>query len=280
MTATELFVIEPGLWQAADPVEVAATCAALHELGLYRLPYEQVTMRLRGKDIVQVRNPSGRTLEDLDEFNRPKSDHLYIDTTISAEPNTPVKIVAYNALSQCTNDVSDLITVTSTQLELGQIREAQRLLYEKTGEAHEAVVFDYGCNGDLGIDKETLRANLCNFLIAMLATRNAVKERREDKLAKLGIGKRKYKHRFRYTTTISLPRDSEMESDPDHPPGKGKAPHLRRGHIRRNQRYGPKNAFVRAVWIAPVFVNADPDFVSERGAYNVTTKMQLPEPQP
>jgi hypothetical protein len=48
-----------------------------------------------------------------------------------------------------------------------------------------------------------------------------------------------------------------------------KAPHLRRGHIRQRQHYGPGNHFVKKIWIAPVFVNADPDFVNQRAAYNV-----------
>lgn len=39
----ELFIIEPGVWKAADREEVSATCEALQELGLYHLPYNTVT---------------------------------------------------------------------------------------------------------------------------------------------------------------------------------------------------------------------------------------------
>lgn len=102
-----------------------------------------------------------------------------------------------------------------------------------------------------------------DILIVALATRNAHKVTTENKLAKLGIGKSK----FRFTTTISLPR--EMENDPDNPPsGTAKAPHLRRGHIRR-QHYGQGNALEKKIWIAPVFVNADPAFVNARKSYIV-----------
>lgn len=110
-------------------------------------------------------------------------------------------------------------------------------------------------------------------LIALLATRNAVKSTKENKLAKLGIGKQK---RFAYVTTICLPRPEDMDDDADHAPtGVARAPHLRRGHI-RNQHFGPANAFVKLVWIAPTFVNADPAFVSTRKAYNVVGGTHAP----
>lgn len=112
-----------------------------------------------------------------------------------------------------------------------------------------------------------LAEGLRTLLIILLATRNAVKRTTENKLAKLGIGKSS-RNRFAYVTTISLP--SEMESDPDHPPKGGHmAPHLRRGHVRR-QHYGKENSLVKLIWIAPVFVNADSDFVaSQRTNYRV-----------
>lgn len=116
---------------------------------------------------------------------------------------------------------------------------------------------------DIGLVREWM----CDTLITLLATRNVVKSRHENKLAKLGIGKA---HKHRYTTTLSLPR--EAENDPAHTPvetGREMAPHLRRGHIRR-QHYGPRNSFIKTIWIEPVFVNADKEFVSKRQAYNVS----------
>lgn len=99
-------------------------------------------------------------------------------------------------------------------------------------------------------------------LIVLLATKNIVKVTTQNKLAKLGIGKR---NRFASTTTISIPRD--LPDDPDHPStGAKKAAHLRRGHIRR-QHYGVGNQLEKKIWIAPIFVNADPGFVSARESY-------------
>lgn len=110
---------------------------------------------------------------------------------------------------------------------------------------------------------------LARILVVVLATKNVVKRTKENKLAKLGIGK-KHRNRFAYTTTVSMPYD--MPNDPDHPPTGAKvAPHLRRGHIRR-QHYGAGNAQEKTIWIAPIFVNADPAFVASRKAYFVRTK--------
>lgn len=106
-----------------------------------------------------------------------------------------------------------------------------------------------------------------SVLIAMLATRNVVKVTKENKLAKFGIGKKNPAKRFAYTTTISYP--TEMDDHESVAPGAAKCPHLRRGHIRR-QHYGPGREYIKKVWIDPVFVNADPDFVDQRRAYNIS----------
>lgn len=106
---------------------------------------------------------------------------------------------------------------------------------------------------------------LQDLLIALLATRNVEKSMRENKLKKLGIGRKS--DRFDYITTVGLPK--HLDDDEDHPPtGSAKAPHLRRGHIRR-QHFGAGNQEIKKVWIAPVFVNADPSFVGGRQAYRI-----------
>jgi hypothetical protein len=109
-------------------------------------------------------------------------------------------------------------------------------------------------------------AKVEQLLVVLLATKNAHKITHVDKLACMGIGTKRH-HRFAYTTTISVPTDAR---DDEHlaTPGKPKRAHLRRGHIRR-QRFGPGFEFIKKIWIAPIFVNADEDFVDSRGAYNV-----------
>lgn len=125
---------------------------------------------------------------------------------------------------------------------------------------------------DLGpyvVDEDLIRRQMCDLLITLLATRNVIKSTTICKAARLGIGK----GRHEYTTTLSLPR--EPDRDPTVPTGREVAPHLRRGHIRR-QHYGPRNSFVKSIWIDPVIVNADKEFVSTRKAYNVSLIAPIP----
>jgi hypothetical protein len=111
---------------------------------------------------------------------------------------------------------------------------------------------------------------IIEILVALLATKNALKTTRESKLAKLGIGKKRkaFNKLYSRVTTITVPDD--LPSDKEHPPtGRTVCPHLRRGHIRW-QHYGPQWAFMKKIWIEPVLVNADESFVSNRQAYNLS----------
>lgn len=107
------------------------------------------------------------------------------------------------------------------------------------------------------------------ILIVLLATRNITKERTKDKLLSMGIGTKKNNYRPLYTTTLTLPRAVTKDDGQPASVGAMKRPHLRRGHI-RHQKYGPKLAFTKLIWIEPCFINADEDFVSTRSAYNTS----------
>jgi hypothetical protein len=109
---------------------------------------------------------------------------------------------------------------------------------------------------------------LTKILITLLATRNIIKDVREKKLAKLGIGRKNSQRSYERVTTISVP--DELPADKHHPPtGETVCPHLRRGHIRR-QPFGPQLAFFYRIWVQPVLVNADRGFVSKRIRYNLS----------
>ena len=104
------------------------------------------------------------------------------------------------------------------------------------------------------------------YLIVALSAKNSAKTVKENKLMKLGIGKKK-EGKYRYTTTVTIGRITETEGT-----GEGGGwtvrPHLRRGHI-REQRYGPNRQYSKKVFIQPIFVNAVEGFVDQRKAYNV-----------
>lgn len=102
-------------------------------------------------------------------------------------------------------------------------------------------------------------------LIALLATRNIIKERKENKLARLGIGKSK----VRAVTTLRIGVLERGSRDSESDPTRTVRAHWRRGHL-RDQRYGPNLGFVKRIFVQPVFVNGDGDYIP-RERYNVST---------
>lgn len=229
-----LFTIGHDVITALSPEEVAATCRDLDELGLYHLPYPEVDIEFEGRDVIRWVDKDGN-FSNCEGVVDGKSDmKLFCRFKgISLEENHPFSVWVIEPRSNHTEDITK-----------------------------------YG-----GKDKETgelinpnLRRHLvASGLIALLATRNVVKTTKENKLGGLGIGCKK--NPYTSVTTISLPK--EMSDDTEHSPtGEHRRPHFRRGHIRR-QHYGPAMAFEKKIWIEPVFVNADPDWVDKRERYNV-----------
>lgn len=111
-------------------------------------------------------------------------------------------------------------------------------------------------------DVEEAEASLLRALIVLLATKNIIKEVKENKLAKLGIGKSPYKA----ITTIRVGVVTEhSENYTNH---SSPRPHLRRGHI-RNQPYGTGRELVKKIFIHPIFINADEGWIAQRTAYRL-----------
>lgn len=108
------------------------------------------------------------------------------------------------------------------------------------------------------------RKHFRDGLIAILASRGVEKVGRSNSRKKLGIGAASHD----YITTIKLFPNLERGTDEESRPGKPVRPHLRRGHI-RNQHHGHGNQLIKRIWIDPVFVNADEDFISTRTAYRI-----------
>jgi hypothetical protein len=104
---------------------------------------------------------------------------------------------------------------------------------------------------------------LYRALLVLLATRNADKHVKHSGLVKRGIGKG-----YVNTTTITIGKVSDNAGTSEGT-GVRRRPHLRRGHI-RNQRSGPGLNVVTAIFIEPMFINADDGWVGERTAYRVS----------
>lgn len=236
----ELFIIGSDAWAALDPKEVRATVADLKELGLYKLPYAAVDVGLPYHEVVRVTGPDGK----------PANDNKFINGVHRDIPKH------FDGALVLFEDVRAEKPDYPTSVQFADIRRKYYFNRQVGGVALKI---------DGTVDEETPNF-VKDILIVLLATKNAVKTRTKDKLAALGIGK--HKNRHVYTTTITLPK--VLEEDAEHKPtGLHVRPHLRRGHIRR-QHYGPARELIKKVWIDPVFVNADKDFVESRERYNLS----------
>jgi hypothetical protein len=197
-------------------------------------------------------------LKTLDLFRLPyPTVDIQLPVVFASDPNTPEEKRC--KVGSGGNAVCRLV---GCRLD-GTFNHTEFELFQPTFKGHR--IFN-----SYSIDNTKLVQQVTTALVVLLATRNAAKTTTLNKLARLGIGKNSGQRSYPRVTTISLP--DHLEPDPDNPPPDKSGtvcPHLRRGHIRR-QHYGPKNCMVKQVWIEPVFVNADPDFVSTRERYNLS----------
>jgi hypothetical protein len=248
MKAKNLFIIDKATIEAVSDETVAATVADLRQLDLYRLPYERVAVRIP-LDCCAVAEPNPTAiLERLDRYKGGTIDFVRDRTTGKWHSNLgPTHCMEFRNLNLRGEPIETwFINETGDdKWHPYELRDRDNEQPNKRG--HEEII---------------------NFLITLLATKNALKRTIRHPLAnRIHCKKSGSQRNYEYVTTISIPQ--ELEADPEHPPTGGtKCPHLRRGHIRR-QHYGPKNAFIRKIWIEPIFVNADPTFVSTRKAYNL-----------
>lgn len=240
--SNELFLISDEAWEASSPAEVSSVCKDLKELGLYALPYPKVDIGVSVDKAIVFMNKSGQ-LANKDGCVEGKA----------VPPFGPDFFMIYKDISLTSSGQAEMSGSTRC-FPSGRVRHISGIQAE--------IVSNYAV--------ESLR----DLLICLLATRNVEKVRVENKLFRLGIGKKKGgASGYRYVTTIGVPQI--LDADKENPPqGRKVCPHLRRGHIRR-QHFGPSSAehktgqFVKSIWIAPCFVNADEGFVAKRERYNL-----------
>lgn len=262
----ELFLISSETILAMDAEELMATYNDMEELGIAHLPYSCLDIGIPGDFLIGVKEreePGAWSMRFALPVNNP----------IAVEDKDEFDIRTRNMHTR------EILEIYGGAFKDHEVRF--RFLNEKplcgwikypSGQWSPMGWWD---DDDHGKGKTQAGYALRKILIVLLGTKNIVKTRTKDKLLSMGIGTKKNNHRPLYTTTITLPRPEHMETEGPHIPGLSKRPHLRRGH-KRNQKYGPKLQFVKPIWIEPVFINADEDFVSARTAYNTSNRDNNP----
>lgn len=131
---------------------------------------------------------------------------------------------------------------------------------------------DFAINtADKGMNKnlDQIAASVYQFLIVLLATQNSEKTTVKNSPRAGSHRLREDSKYFEYTTTIRIGKVTQQYEGTGSSIGSKKRAHLRRGHIRR-QRYGEGRSEIKKVFIPPVFVNADENWIkNERKEYKV-----------
>lgn len=237
----ELFIIDRKAMEALTQEEVNATVVGLEEMGLLHLPFDEVDIQVPmdhyglGFKSKKEMMESELGVNKRAQLERVLRDGHYIGKGVSLKEGSNPEVFM--------KDVN------------GTMISVRKVITDQV-EGREWA--------------EIVTSRMAGALITLLATRNSIKTRKENKLARLGIGTKNPMKAYRYTTTITLPEKLED----DHTckgTGSSKRPHLRRGH-KRNQHYGPHGQYTKEIWVDPVFVNADEGYISTRKAYNLSQR--------
>lgn len=263
----ELFDISADVWNALSYDEIIPTADAMRKMDLYRLPVDgPITLRMPPAITITRNNLPLEKRYALSEghfLSRAEDEPEYLGDSrhwLHSEFRDLEKDHAYELLIdvvRCPKNRSreDFALLMKTML-------------DETKEAFPGSFIEDGnklCRPiGLPLDRDETSA-MRDALVVILASKGVIKERKEHKLANLGIGK---PAPYAATTTIKLvtvlPDGDETEAASRRPT----RPHMRRGHI-RHQPYGKGRELVKDVWIAPMFVNADASFVSARKTYKI-----------
>lgn len=122
---------------------------------------------------------------------------------------------------------------------------------------------------DEQLRKDLIMMSICVrlFLAVVLATKNV--EKKAVVNTKSSISPQRRKDSLNYSSTITLKIGKITETYiSEGGTGRNVRPHLRRGHI-RTQRFGAGLTESKKIFIQPVFVNADEEWIAAQRTYRV-----------
>lgn len=250
----QLFVLPKEVWGAVAREESIATIRALRECGLLHPPFKEFDIRAKfttrqimtwitGEDF-DKNNPDGRLDEEINNTYRYSFDN----------PNDPEE---YSYKFRISYNGNYVFCGHNDEPFLAYVRAINRQRPE----------YPFSSCLERISEQVTAYQSAAFFtLMTLLSTKNATKK--VDHFKSRSASSRKKSHEYATITTISIGKiTNTMRTDDSS--GSSVTPHLRRGHI-RNQRFGEGLKEVRKLFIHPVFVNADKDWIkSEREEYRI-----------
>jgi hypothetical protein len=147
-----------------------------------------------------------------------------------------------------------------------QMRNVKYRTRAFVGEGQDAVPWNLltGMPHDVS---DNMHAFIYKALITLLATRNCERKVVENTPRAKAKKARDDSRYYSATTYISIGRITETHRSQGGSRGPTRA-HLRRGHVRR-QRFGEGRSEVKTIFIPPVFVNADREWIADRKKYKL-----------
>jgi hypothetical protein len=251
------FVLSPEILYSISTEEIHATWKDMCELGIEKPPYHHFDIEVCAANVFRPRTiiPAGTHYENFDDL-----------LSVAAEKSTISGKNVFNIIFKCnfSENYKEYAVGVYTDMNDGNFKKI-RIIGPDRGEATVPTgIIEFELS-----QLQNLSVGMMQILTVLLATKNIVKEVKIDKLAKLGIGKNKHRP---YTTTYlkigKITESVDRSGKTGCATGEHVRPHLRRGH-KRNQRFGLELKYTKAIFIQPVFVNADKEWISDRTEYRV-----------
>jgi len=241
----QMFRLTPDIFDSISLDDIDATARDMWEMDIFYPPFEKFIITVKSsflakmmldKQYVSQYGQDGA--EDLNRYWSAKDMELffYFSSDLQREGNNPLGTIVGIKFDRA-KDINWFAEVGMSK----QLKEVSR----------------------------HVGGRLFEILIVLLATPNADKKVTENSLRGKFQRIRQDAQSSEYTTTIRIGKITETYSGGNLGTGAKKRPHLRRGHIRR-QRVGEGRAEVKKIFIPPMFVNADENWIkNERKEYKV-----------
>lgn len=241
----QMFRLVPDIFDSINLDDIDATANDMWEMGIFYPPFEKFIITVKSSFIAKmmldkqyVRKYGEKGSQDLNRYWSAKDMELffYFSSDLQREGDNPLGAIV--------------------GVKIGRSKEINWFA-------------EIGMSKQLRDVSRHVGGRLFEILIVLLATPNADKKVTENSLRGKFQRTRQDAQSSEYTTTIRIGKITETYSGGNLGTGMKKRPHLRRGHIRR-QRVGEGRAEVKKIFIPPMFVNADENWIkNERKEYKV-----------